>query len=137
MKKALVALLAIASCASMQAYKIEIDNKTKNKYGNATSFRIQFFSNNELARKPYLLKPDQDKSFKFKSKKLTITSIRVTGVDGLADKLLAFFEVPQGRLNKDLELDIDAAINGEEVDLFFGQEKDEDEEVEFEGVVVE
>lgn len=137
MKKALVALLAIASCASMQAYKIEIDNKTKKKYGNATSFRIQLFSNNELARKPYLLKPDKEKSFKFKSKKVTITSIRVTGIDGLADKMFAFFEVPQGRLNKDLELDIDATIQGEEVDLFFGQEKDEDEEVEFGEVIVE
>jgi len=34
--------------------------------------------------------------------------------------------VPQGRLNKDLELDIDVTINGDEVDLFFGQDDDEE-----------
>jgi len=126
MKKALVALFALASCASMYGYKIEIDNKTKMKYGNATSFRIQFFSNNELARKPYLLKADKEKSFKFKSRKFTITTVRITGVDGSADRKTAFFEVPQGRLNKDLELDIDVTINGDEVDLFFGQDDDEE-----------
>lgn len=126
MKKVLVALCALVSCVSMHAYKIKIDNKTKYKYGNASSFRIQFFSNNELAREPYVLEAGKDKKFKFKSRKFTITAIRITGIDGLAEKKTAFFDVPQWRLNKDLELDIDIAVNGNKAELSFTQDIDED-----------
>jgi len=120
-KKLLVALFALVSCVSMHAYKIRIDNDTDGT--EATSVSVEFFSNNLLAQKPSIVKPDKEKSFKFKSRKFTITAVRVTGIDGLADRKAAFFEIPQGRLNKDIKIDVDVELDEGVVRLMLSQDK--------------
>lgn len=105
-KKLLIVLLATASVASVHAYRVKIDNDADGV--QATTVSVQLFSNNEPAlKKPYRLKADREKSFKFHSKKKTITNVKVIGLDGMGSGQSASFRIPQNKLNKNIKIDVD------------------------------
>jgi len=109
-KRLFVALCAIASVASIHAYKIKINNRT-GKQGMPV--RVELFTSSMESQEPYVslvrtitLNSGKEASVKLKARKpgSTITGVQALALHGAVRGKRAAFIIPQHRLNKDIKL---------------------------------
>ena len=118
MKKGLfLAVFAALTAFNAQAFNVKIDNDTDGK--QATTVRVQLYSLAMPRQVPgarpvrmFTLKPDRERSNRFKKGDVPVVQISVMGLDGTGKGQSAFFTIPPALRGKNIKIDIDMKKGG-------------------------